>query len=118
MKALYIAVPALFLSLLAASAEDGPGPKSALRLIIQKSGNDLKSINIASGTGADVQFFTNLDDLSIEWTTGGDQSNPVRSGTYAPDAGGRPVTLGVCAGGMCDAAVSGFATRVGGDLPR
>lgn len=67
--------------------------------------------------GTDVKFFSNLDDLSIEWDADSAEGDPIRTGTYTPDNNGNTVMLGVCAGGKCDVSVGGgFTTLVGNDL--
>ena len=117
MRVIYVAVFTFLISTLSVGAEDAtPGSKGAFRLIIHKSGNYLKNINMASGHGADVQFFSNLDDLSIDWDADSEEGGPVRTGTYTPANNGNTVVLGVCAGGTCDVSRGGsFTTQVGND---
>lgn len=115
MKVLYIAVSTFLLTTLAATAQDAPaGPGGAFQLIIHKSGDQLKSINFASGHGTDVKFFSNLQDGDISWHSG-DQDDPVRTGTYSPN-GNHNVVLGVCAGGNCDVSGAGGFTSMVGDI--
>lgn len=117
-KTLAGSVLALSMTAWPASAEpaDSPamdGPISGFQLVVGQSAGEVSSINFAFGRGADVQFFSNIEDLAT-WQDG---DGGIRMGVLNEGAGESSVILGVCSGDQCEVARGvSFTSDVGTDL--